>query len=229
MKYYIYISDAKVDMLLPQVPHEIRKKVAVEFKTDIKIFSASRKTETESDDSRIARLETVLEFLREYGKVGTVEQPDDYIEDIVDMRWGPYASTGNDSIVYFGGDVGTTAIGLAGSMRHVIGNVGSGSPTVASLTPFIVKVLVDELGLQPPEIHPSLMNRSDVHTLPFEAVTLANENMSRGMTGPTQRLEFMAKRLLDSERDLQPDDRPSALQNSKRVLLGTPLYVAMVE
>src|SRR5260370_38180925 len=31
-KYYIYISDAKIDMLLPQVPHDLKKKVATEFK-----------------------------------------------------------------------------------------------------------------------------------------------------------------------------------------------------
>ncbi len=31
-KYYIYISDAKMDMLLPQVPHGLKKKVATEFK-----------------------------------------------------------------------------------------------------------------------------------------------------------------------------------------------------
>ena len=24
MKYYLYISDAKVDMLLPQIPHELK-------------------------------------------------------------------------------------------------------------------------------------------------------------------------------------------------------------
>ena len=39
MKYYIYISDTKVDMLFPQVPHDIKRKVATQFGIDIKLFS----------------------------------------------------------------------------------------------------------------------------------------------------------------------------------------------
>src|ERR1022692_4308702 len=31
VKYYLYISDAKVDMLLSQIPHEPKKKIALEF------------------------------------------------------------------------------------------------------------------------------------------------------------------------------------------------------
>jgi len=47
MKYYIYISDAKVDMLFPRVPHHITKKVALEFKMDLKLLSAPPETEAE--------------------------------------------------------------------------------------------------------------------------------------------------------------------------------------
>jgi hypothetical protein len=93
------------------------------------------------------------------------------------------------------------------------------------LTPFIVKTLVDELGINEPEIHPSLRSRPDFHTLPFAAVKLANQNMM----GPDQRLEFMAKRLLDSDRDLKPDERQSVIQGPTRVLIGTPLYVAIAD
>lgn len=113
--------------------------MAVEFKTDIKIFSASRKTEIDSEGSRIARLETVVEFLLEYGNVGMVDKPNGYIEDTLPMRWGSYASTGEDTVIYFGGETPTTAIGLVGSINHVIGNVGTDSPSVGSLTSFIIK------------------------------------------------------------------------------------------
>ncbi len=81
MKYYVYISDAKVDMLLPQITQEQKKKLATEFKIDLKILSASRKTETEMDDNRITKLEAVCEFIRQYGNLGTVDAPDEYIED----------------------------------------------------------------------------------------------------------------------------------------------------
>ena len=72
MKYYLYISDAKIDMLFPQVPHQIKKKTASEFKLDLKLFSASRKSETETEVSNIARLEAVVEFIRGFGNLGTL-------------------------------------------------------------------------------------------------------------------------------------------------------------
>ncbi|HLH02645.1 MAG TPA: hypothetical protein VKX25_07740 [Bryobacteraceae bacterium] len=69
MRYYIYISDAKIDMLWPQVPHAVKKKVANEFKIDLKAFSASRKVETEAEDSRIARPEAGPNPKKKRGKV----------------------------------------------------------------------------------------------------------------------------------------------------------------
>jgi hypothetical protein len=43
MKYYVYISDAKIDMLLPQVPHEVKKKMASEFGFDFKLLKGSKR------------------------------------------------------------------------------------------------------------------------------------------------------------------------------------------
>lgn len=37
MKYYIYISDSKVDMLLAQIPHDFKRRVALQFKVDLKV------------------------------------------------------------------------------------------------------------------------------------------------------------------------------------------------
>jgi hypothetical protein len=43
MKYYLYISDAKVDMLLPQVTHKAEKKTSTELGFDLKVLSAKYK------------------------------------------------------------------------------------------------------------------------------------------------------------------------------------------
>ena len=37
MKYYLYIPDAKIDMLDPQVPHPAKEKFARQFGFDLKI------------------------------------------------------------------------------------------------------------------------------------------------------------------------------------------------
>jgi hypothetical protein len=150
MKYYIYISDAKVDMLFPQVPHDIKKKVALEFKMDLKLLSASRKTKTETEDNRVARLETVVDFIQEYGNVGSVDEPDQYVADTLLMRWGPYNGDPESGVVYFGGETPSTVVGLGGSMRHVVGNAGTSEAYGDSLTPFLMSVLAKELDMSPP-------------------------------------------------------------------------------
>lgn len=38
MKYYIYISSLKVDMLFEQLPAPLKKKIAAELKIDLKIL-----------------------------------------------------------------------------------------------------------------------------------------------------------------------------------------------
>jgi len=117
MKYYLYISDAKVDMLLPQIPHELKKKVATEFGFDLKILTAKRKVETEYGDDRIARLETVVEFIRRYGNLGSVDEPNEYIEGTLPMRF----SIASENVAYFSGRTEKTLLGLGGSSKHLIG------------------------------------------------------------------------------------------------------------
>jgi hypothetical protein len=139
MKYYIYISDAKVDMLLPQIPHEIKKKVATEYGVDLKFLIAKRKVESEAEDNRITRLEAVLAFIREYGNVGSVDQPDEYCEGIMPMR---FLAPNYAPVVYVSGHTEKTMLGLGGSAKHMIGAVPApNSPTSSSFTYAILDAL----------------------------------------------------------------------------------------
>lgn len=206
MKYYVYISDAKVDMLLPQVPHETKKKIASEFGFDFKILKGSRKTETESEESRINRLETVLAFLREYGKVGTVEEPTDFIDDTQDMWFGPAEK---DAMAYFSGWSGRTLFALAGSARHLVG----ANPKECEWPVYSALNCIAALLIQKTESRPGVCLNG--------VCELAHEAMANAY--PQQRLEFFAKRLLFDRyhkfrsREIRP------------VLLATPLYVAMTD
>lgn len=232
MKYYLYISDAKVDMLLPQIPHEAKTRIATEFKFDLKLLGASRKTETESDDNRFTRLEAVVAFIREYGNLSSVDQPDEYVEGNMEMRWGPYINDSLDPyinpspdkespLIYFGGLTEQTIVGLGGSTKHVLGNTSLSPAYSHSATPFLVYRLVKELGLSLGESPASdldektLANKYDSEHWSLRAVELATTQMK----GPLQQVEFVAKRLLYGK----------GHSKRKKVLLATPLYVAMVE
>ena len=39
MKYYVYVSDAKLDMLSEQVPLPLRQRIAGELKVDVQVFA----------------------------------------------------------------------------------------------------------------------------------------------------------------------------------------------
>jgi len=218
MKYYVYISDAKVDMLLAQIPHDAKQRLATEFKFDLKLLSASRKTETESDDNRFSRLDAVVTFIREYGNLGTVDEPDEYVEGYLDMRWGPYGEERDEkgSLVYFGGITERTIVGLGGSMKHVIGNSGATNAHSHSWTPMLMRSIEEDLKFD--ERKQQSPDRAEVEAggdRSLQAVELATTEIK----GPTQPLEFIAKRLLYGR----------GYSKKKKVLLGTPLYVALLE
>ena len=225
MKYYIYISDAKVDMLFPQVPHDIKKKVATEWKMDLKLLSASRRVETESEDNRIARLETVVEFIRRYGNLGSIEQPDQFVEDILPMRWGPLGD-GDIQLVYFAGKVDHTVVGLGGSMKHVIGSSLKGGCGMSAEPTLALEEIFAREGKN--EIRDSLA--SDDRESERDAFELVLE-ATRSTLGPLQLVDFMAKRLMFWNGDVWPgeSDNERNRLSGTRILLATPLYVALVD
>ncbi|HJP92113.1 MAG TPA: SAVMC3_10250 family protein [Pyrinomonadaceae bacterium] len=218
MKYYVYISDSKVDMLLAQIPHEFKRKVALQFK----VIAASRTVETENEENRVTRLETVCEFIREYGRLGTADEPDEFFADELKMRWGPFGEDQfkNAPLVYFGGLTQKTVIGLGGSIHHVIGQTGGSSAPArprgipGSIGDVLLHYLTKELGLTSKKyVDEWQLRDEEMFRPPFVEMTTLQ------MRGPLQKLEFMAKRLLDV----------AAHENRKHILLGTPLYVAMAE
>ena len=227
MKFYIYISDSKVDMLLSQIPHEQKRKIATEFKFDLKVLSASRKSEVETEDNRVARLETVIAFIHEYGNIGSVDDPNEYVEDELLMRWGSYEYP-ESPLIYFAGETEQTVVGLAGSKNHVIGNsMGESYSRSASNAPNILFYLQKELGLASKKSEEQSYKR--VQNLwedqQSDAYLYSVYSASKGTWGPEQRLEFVAKRLLygNYSKLAWYEER------NPKILLATPLYVAMVE
>ncbi len=211
MKYYIYISDAKVDMLLPQVPHDIDKKIGMEVGFDLKLFSAKRKVESETERDRVTRLEKVVSFIEEYGNVGSMEEPAEYIADTVLMKFGPmvHGHKGGDfsGITCFIAQKGTTTLGLFGSPIHMLDEAKAGDLTLGrggSAANHIFNYLT---GMD--------TSQNLYHSLQY---------LAANMRGPEQRLEFVAKRLLQGSLDKSPPGSGKEL-----VTIATPLYVAMAD
>ena len=215
MRYYVYVSDSKVDMLYSQMPSGLRDRIAAELKIDLKVVSVSV-SGRRSEETRYSKLQLVTAFLEQNAAIGSVDAPEAYFRGRLPMRWGPYGSRDSE-MVYFGSIAKGTVVGLGGSMRHVIGAVGesvapTGTPGVPSAPFYITSVLRHELGLAPASV--------DDDVLGFEDTWDSNVlNATRRMRGPLQELDFLARRLLFG----------TYHDTGIRVLLGTPLYVALAE
>jgi hypothetical protein len=211
VKYYLYISDAKVDMLLPQVPHAIKKKTATEMGFDLKVLKATRTTEEETEDDRITRLETVVAFIREYGNVGTIDTPDEFIDDTALMSFGP---TDRGPMAYFAGETQQTIFGLAGSASHLIGNSDKSRewPSYSAVN-YITRWLME---------HDHGAESESYKRLEISHLICAMADDARKKGYPVQRLECFSKRLL-----VEKDYSDYWSKKNTQVLLATPLYVAM--
>ena len=89
MKFYLYRSKAKVEMLYSQLEQPRKKKI--KWKIDLKRIS--RETETDSSDVTLEqKLQDVLRELEYEEQIGSIEDGKPYIKAILPMRWG-YTTT----------------------------------------------------------------------------------------------------------------------------------------
>ena len=207
MKYYIYVSDTKVEMLYSQIPRHLRETVATELKIDLKFLSTTF-SEDPTQETRYSKLEIVTKNIERSSVIGTVDKPGTYFQGTMRLRWGPFEPF--NEMIYFGGRTAHTILGLAGSTQHLISRIGSSEFSMGiSEAPNILRVL---LTLDNPEKDASETSIDDDELgLVAKATGL--------MKGPEQRLEFLAKRLIEGY----------ARKENARIVLGSPIYVALAE
>ena len=225
MKYYIYVSKTKIDMLYPQIPQGIKSKIAAELSIDLKLLKASLKRE-DPKDTLYSKLKIVVDYIENHMDVGSVDSPREYFKGVLPMCWGPHGQglepIDKGKVVYFGGWTDRTILGLGGSLKHVIGSTDAVSPDSShSLTPFLLAALYEELKLRKlKRYYEDIMSdpkfREDRKAREYYTLLAVSES-TRYIAGPMQHLEFLAKRLLEGE-----------IENM-HVLLGTPIYVALAD
>lgn len=198
---YLYISDAKVDKLLLNMPSVLKGRYAMEFKVDLKVFGITVKPAAQAPDDlerRKQRLDAALKYIHEGKLVGTIDNPAPYIEDTLPMNYTPYTrgeSSLSSTFVYFGGSTQKTIVGLGGSVKHLLGHSTVSSPA-QSVPAFLMHHLT---GTNPP-----------LEEL-LASVVEATGQMESLIKHP---MRFMAKQVASSTHE------------GRRVLLASPLYVA---
>lgn len=192
-------------MLYEQIPARLRDRIATELKFDLKLFSATF-SESPTASTRISKLQLVVNYIEKNEPVGTVDEPAKFFSEIMNLRWGPFGRD-SEQMVYFGGVTNNqTVLGLGGSIKHVIGAVGTSViDRPSSLAPSIISILNSALD----ETRTSPIHKTHLDRIAF---------ITRRLEGPIQNCEFLAKRLLEGN-----DKR------EKKVLLGSPIYVALAD
>jgi hypothetical protein len=237
MRYYVYISSSKLEMLLPQIPTAVQQEIAAELKFDVKLLSAKISTKRESLDTDVAKLKVVeRHIMRE--NVGTLEAPNgSWIKGILAMRAFriPYfkepfgiifvgekdipSEDRNLSISPYSGRQRTNIFGLAGSAQNIVGTVSADVPKMSfSFLPDILEglIMADEEMYVETRTEEELRDFMEGDVVGFDLPWVrslwrlwANNDVA------VQNVEFLARRLVTYQ------------FADGQALLCTPLYVAL--
>lgn len=222
LKNYVYISDTKLINLCSQIPKGILETIAGELNINVKFVLLEAGVTMKRDlprETRYTRLQVVVNYLEKHqpSDIGTIDAPKIYFKGVLPMHWRliPPPPSDQTKLVYWGGSTERTILGLGGSSQHVIGRTGDatiGEPS--SALPYLVAFLAEHLQL---EAHSADADPEDAE-YGLGAVKATNGRMRGSMS----RFEFLAEFLLDdSDRDSIP--------GRKRIMLGTPIYVALIK
>jgi hypothetical protein len=247
LRYFLYVSDSKLDMLFGQIEPSLLRRISVEAKVDLKLAAVTLRNAQDREPVRMAKLRIVERYLEQNNQIGTIERPgDDYFHGQMEMRWGWLADNPGDRlpIVFFRGLRGSHLVLLAGSRRHVLGEAQdsqSEAPAWSAL-PNIMATVGERIS-ELPELGEWIRSiRADAEKYaryPSEEVAAVFDGPEAGLTAaadtfpssPLQLMDFLAVPLaegtLSRVLDRGASSRGLARElNDVHAILGSPLYVA---
>jgi hypothetical protein len=206
-KFYIYISDAKVDNIYPDIPQNIWDKISVELKVGLPILNAVIKKKDDDEAQKTARrkrLKKVTNYIKKKLPVGSINDPKKYFEGTLPMRRGYPDKT---KVVLFTGETDKTVLALSGSPHHMLdARLESGvDPSCISTEAVNIFKAIAEAARIPVT--------SDIIKGNIPQV----RQLIQGINGPQQNYEFLAFRVHDQK----------SVSGGHNLLLGTPIYIAL--
>ncbi|KWE50900.1 hypothetical protein WL76_21260 [Burkholderia ubonensis] len=222
MDNYLYISKAKVESMLPQVPHSPRSKVGLSFDVNVGVAKAGVKTEGDTGlkDDPISRLLIVDNYVRANCNIGSMDLPDEWIEDTLEARV-TYADGERRSVVLFVGRTeARTRWALGGSAAHLMSRVNAPGTDIGwSFMPDLLqslKSMAKQFEKEPPG-EPFLERSFHINTESMEEewTDYVTEIVKMTTQEPPITVKFLARRIFTGQHRHQ----------GHRVVLATPLYV----
>src|SRR5215467_14393211 len=88
LRYYLYVSDSKLDMLFEQIDQGSRKRISATLKIDLKVASLTLTGAEDPGPTRTAKLRMVEQFIETHQHVGTIQEPGkEYFRGQMLMTW----------------------------------------------------------------------------------------------------------------------------------------------
>lgn len=231
LRYFLYVSDAKLDMLFEQIDPRLRRRISAELKVDLKLASLTMR-QAEHSAGRMAKLRLVERYLDAYHQVGSLAEPGpEFFRGRLDMQWGWLArgKHPDDSlpVVFFRGRQDEHFLALAGSRSHVLGQDPTAAPGNAvfgySSAPSIVAAVRAHVSdLEGVPRYPAWgedWDRPPERPTPEPVSFHLSQASYIDLDTPPQPMEFLAIPLGEGQLKLRDGSHAHGV-------LGTPIYVA---
>lgn len=234
LKYYVYLSESKINMLYSQIPPSIRNKIKADVKINLQLAEVSF-SKKQFPDTLYTELQIILDYLEKQNSIGSIVEPLEYFKGQLRMGWAQIYP----SVLFFGGKLNETTIGLGGSMNNLLGYKWDTSdvPQGISHTPWLVSVLNKEIEFlvpfDPVKTLYGTVEGGSVENVPKseyeKRILSATDSWAYDIleASPSKyqinKFEFVAKVLRYS------NYAPSESNPTAKVLLGTPLYVSKID
>ena len=211
-RYYIYISQTKVEMLVPQIPRSYLRSLEAEIKVNVAPVAVGVKKPASAPSPELTAKTNVLsDYLeKKKGWVGTVASPGRYVKGVASLQYGVLRSyfLKEGRLAFFGsGDVDGVKVGLIGSAASLVGTPDTDADADHSLNSYQLMFLGNVAEEDSLEEIAAMVRNHDVAARVLDVV------FEVGVLPHQHRLEFLAKPLLHDE----------------GLLVATPIYVAFAD
>ncbi|MFE6161320.1 DUF7019 family protein [Streptomyces sp. NPDC056486] len=202
------MSGTKLDMLYEQIPPKLLKRLAIEAKVDLKVLSVAVQS-PRADTTAYDRLDIVEAYLEREFDVSWMTEPRPWFRGDLGLRIAGYGDPAGPT--FMTGREGDTVVALIGSGHHLIGQRTAPDTIQAAFSnlPSLFQLVQDDSRVDGRPVHEENAIRQ---VLEFSA----------SLTVPPVYGEFLARRLL-SGTVTGRDGR------ELRIVVGTPLYVALAD
>lgn len=207
IKYYLYLSQVKIEMLWGQISIADRKSISAELKVNIGVISAGIRA-NDKEETIYNQLKVVSEYLQKNKHIGTLDSPGKFFRGTINMSWQELSFYNDPNfdgkmVLFSGVDDGSNKIvGLVGSAAHIVGMKNLEPDSLGYAKPSFWMKISEELN--PPNEKEINDNLSDVGNM------IDYQARRRKDGPPKQRLEFIAKTYMSKD----------------GFILGSPIYVA---